>query len=333
MKRSWNSINAFERIKNMAIEAHSIPTIPSTETAPDLSIVLVCWNNKDYLEPCLNSLYKDALKSSFDVVVVDNGSTDGSQEMLQKKFPEVKIIQNDHNAGLSRASNQGIMATQGKYVLLLNNDTLVNTPSLDAMVFFLDRQGDAGAVGGKLLNPDGSFQAAGSHFPSIHEEFLISTRLGALFNPGYPDVIPGNDVKPVDWIGSACLLLRREALDQVGLLDEEYFIYGDEADLQYRLKKAGWKVYYLPNITTIHYGGRSMDRWRRRKMVYRGKMLFFKKNYGKLRSAIFRMMLGGLSLIKLIIWGVAFVFPNTRERSQRELKSNIEVIKLCWKLQ
>jgi N-acetylglucosaminyl-diphospho-decaprenol L-rhamnosyltransferase len=318
------------------MEAQATSSLPSTLTEVsdlDLSIVLVCWNNKTYLEPCLRSLYGGKLRSSFDVVVVDNGSTDGSQDMLREKFPQVQIIQNDRNLGLGKASNQGIEATCGRYILLLNNDTLVNGPSLDAMVEFLDREPEAGAVGGKLLNPDGSFQAAGSHFPSAHEEFLISTRLGALFLPSYPDIIPGDDVKLVDWIGSACLLIRRNALDQVGLLDEEYFIYGDEADLQFRLKKAGWKVYYLPNVTTIHYGGRSMDRWRRRKMVYRGKMLFFKKNYGRLRSGIFRMMLGGLSLIKLIIWGVAFALPNTRERSQRELNSNMEIVKLCWKLE
>ena len=106
------------------------------KTVPDMSIVLVCWNNKAYLEPCLDSLYDGDLQSSFDVVVVDNGSTDGSQAMLREKYPEVQIIQNDHNVGLGKASNQGIEATKGRYVLLLNNDTLVNGASLDAMVAF-----------------------------------------------------------------------------------------------------------------------------------------------------------------------------------------------------
>jgi len=299
---------------------------------PDFSIVLVCWNNKEYLKPCLESLYEGNLRSRFDVVVVDNGSTDGSQEMLREEFPEVKIIQNDHNVGLGKASNQGIEATTGRYVLLLNNDTLVNGLSLDTMVEYLDSHAEAGAVGGRLLNPDGSFQAADSKFPSLSEEFLISTRIGAFFWPSYPDRTFSVEVKTVDWLGSACVLIRRSALGQIGLLDEEYFIYGDEADLQFRLKKAGWNVYYLPNVTTIHYGGRSMDRWKRRKMVYRGKMLFFRKNYGEFKTWVLRIMLAVLSLGKMLVWGIVYLIPNKRELARKELRSNADIIELCWKL-
>jgi N-acetylglucosaminyl-diphospho-decaprenol L-rhamnosyltransferase len=299
---------------------------------PDFSIVLVCWNNKVYLKPCLDSLYETEIKSKFDIVVVDNGSSDGSQAMLTEEYPDVIVIQNDHNVGLSRASNQGIEATHGRFVLLLNNDTLVNGPSLDSMVNFLNQHPEAGAVGGKLLNPDGSFQAAGSSFPSLHEEFLISTRLGTLFWRSYPDTTPGSQIKIVDWIGSACLLIRRDALMKVGLLDEEYFIYGDEADLQYRLKKSGWKVYYLPSVTTIHYGGKSMDRWRRRKMVYRGKMLFFRKNYGMPKAMILRFLFAVLGLVKLIPWSILYLLSILKERAKKEIISNLEVIKLCWRL-
>jgi GT2 family glycosyltransferase len=314
------------------LTAPIVEEITAIESVPDMSIVLVCWNNKDYLEPCLRSLYDGGPRSTFDVVAVDNGSTDGSQAMLHEKFPEVKLIQNDRNLGLGKASNQGIEATRGRYVLLLNNDTIVNGPSLDAMVEFLDAHPEASAVGGRLLNPDGSFQAAGNNFPSLTEEFLIATRLGALIWPGYPDRGYPDKVERVDWIGSACVLIRRAVLDQVGLLDEGYFIYGDEADLQYRFKRTGWHVYYMPNVTTIHYGGRSMTRWGRRKMVYRGKMLFFQKNYGPFRTAALRAMLAGLSLAKIGIWGVAFVLPGWRERAQKELRSNADVVKLCWKL-
>jgi N-acetylglucosaminyl-diphospho-decaprenol L-rhamnosyltransferase len=309
-----------------------IEPVTAAETVPDLSIVMVCWNDKDYMEQCLNSLYEGGLRSSFDLVVVDNGSTDGSQAMLREKFPQVQIIQNDHNAGLGRASNQGIEATQGRYVLLLNNDTLVNGPSFDAMVEFLDTHPDVGAVGGQLLNPDGSIQACYNDFPSLREEFLVATRLGQLLWEAYPTHVDVSQVKSVNWIGSACLMLRREALDQVGLLDEGFFIYGDEADLQYRLKEAKWQVYYLPHATTIHYGGGSMNRWGRRKMVYRGKMIFFRKNYGLLRTAALRIMLAILSLAKMVIWSVAFVFPGWRERAQKELRSNVDVVRLCWKL-
>ena len=304
---------------------------PNTEL--DMSIILVCWNNKEYLEPCLHSLYEEKLRYSFDVVVVDNGSTDGSQEMLHNSFPDVKIIQNDHNVGLSRASNQGIQASQGRTVLLLNNDTLVNGPSLDSLFAFLDKTTEAGGVGGKLLNPDGSFQAGYANFSTLTEEFLITTGLGNLIWEGYPSHIDDVQVRIVDWLSSACLLLRRSALDKIGLLDEEYFIYGDEADLQFRLKKAGWKVYYLPYVTTIHYGGRSMNRWRRRKMVYRGKLLFYKKNYGTFRTGVLRAMMFVFSAAKMVVWGIASIFSRFRTRARLELNSNIEVINLCWKLE
>lgn len=319
----------------MAESVRTDSTLRSFETdeaVPDLSIVLVCWNNKTYLEPCLDSLFQSKVQSKFDVVVVDNGSTDGSQEMLRAKFPGVQIIQNDRNVGLGRASNQGIEATRGRCVLLLNNDTLVSGPSLDKMIGFLNTHPEAGAVGGRLLNPDGSFQAAGSTFPSLVDEFLIATRLGTLVWPNFPDRGFPAKAEPVDWISSACLLLRRSALDQVGLLDENYFIYGDEVDLQYRMKKAGWLVYCLPDVTTIHYGGRSMNRWSRRKMVYRGKMLFYQKNYGRLQTALLRVMMALLSLGKILIWGVLFSLPQSRERAKKELRSNWDVIGIAWAL-
>lgn len=303
------------------------------KTIPDMSVVLVCWNNKAYLDPCLQSLYEGGLRRRFDVVVVDNGSTDGSQEMLRGKYPEVQIIQNDRNVGLGKASNQGIEATRGRHVLLLNNDTLVNGPSLDAMVDFLDEHPQAAAVGGRLLNPDGSDQACYNEFSTLYEEFLVATRLGELFRPGYPGILNYNQQRSVGWMGSACLLLRRAALDEVGLLDEAYFIYGDEADLQYRLKKAGWEVYYLPDVTTIHYGGRSMNRWGRRKMVYRGKMLFYRKHYGAVRTTALRTMLGGLSLSKMAYWGAAGLVPQQREQARKEIQSNWDVVKLCYELE
>ena len=303
-----------------------------TQDHPTLSIVLVCWNNNSYLDACLKSLYETGLKNTFDVIVVDNGSTDGSQQMLVEKYPEVRIIQNTKNVGLGKASNQGIEHTKGKYVLLLNNDTIVNGESFDAMIEFLDKAPKTGAVGGKLLNPDGTIQAGYNYFSSLFEEFLVATRVGELIRPGYPAVMDANEVKSVDWMGSACLMVRRAALDQIGLLDEGYFIYGDETDLQYRLKKAGWDVYFLPQATTIHYGGRSMNRWSRRKMVYRGKMLFYQKHYGALQAFLLRVLLGILSVFKSLTWSIMYFFPPKRDLAKKELRSNFEVLGFCLTL-
>ncbi len=305
---------------------------PRVESHSDLDIILVCWNNKDYLKPCLQSLRDGHLETGYRVVVVDNGSTDGSQAMLKEEFPDVEIIQNDKNVGLSRASNQGIEITQGKYVLLLNNDTLVDGSGLDTLVEYLDTHPETGAVGGKLLNPDGSFQAGYANFSTIGEEFLIATGIGGVLWPGYPSHKDVVQATRVDWMSSACLLLRRAALDRIGLLDEEYFIYGDEADLQYRLKKAGWECVYLPKVTTVHFGGRSMNRWGRRKMVYRGKLLFYKKNYGFFPILILRSMFFIISIIKLAIWAVMAIFPKNRERAQKEIKSNRDVVLLCFRI-
>lgn len=308
------------------------PAAPAA-TSPACAIVLVCWNNRAYLEPCLDSLYGAGLAHAFEVVVVDNGSTDGSQQMLAERFPGVQVVQNTSNVGLGRASNQGIEATTAPYILLLNNDTIVNRESIDALVDFMIATPDAGAVGGKLLNEDGSVQAEYSNFSTLHEEFLIATRIGELLWPGYPSHHPSDEIRTVDWLSSACLLVRRAALDTVGLLDESYFIYGDEADLQYRLIAAGWKVYYLPRATTLHFGGRSMDRWKRRKMVYRGKMLFYRKNYGAVREYLLRGLLGALTAGKLGAWLAAWPVPSLKARAVRELRSNVDVLRLCARLE
>jgi GT2 family glycosyltransferase len=310
------------------------PTIQnrSGESAMDMSIVLVCWNNKTYLDQCLQSLYEGGVKSSFDVIVVDNGSKDGSQQMLAEKYPQVKLIQNEGNLGLGKASNQGIEATNGRYVLLLNNDTLVKGPALDTLVEFLDAHPEAGAAGGKLLNADGSFQSGYAPFSTLTEEFLIATHIGELLWAGYPLHGDSNEIRSTGWLCSACLLVRRSALDQVGLLDESYFIYGDETDLQYRLNKAGWKVYFLPSSTIIHFGGRSMDRWKRRKMVYRGKMLFYQKNYGLFRAFLLRILFGLMSFLKLLVWCVGFLIPGRNEQAKKEIRSNLDVMALCLNL-
>lgn len=321
---------------------HNMSTVMTPERSADqpretmnatCAVVLVCWNNKAYLGPCLDSLYGTGMRHAVEVVVVDNGSTDGSQEMLRQDYPQVRIVQNAGNVGLGKASNQGIECTTAPYILLLNNDTIVNGPSLDRMIDLMAQTPDAGAVGGTILNEDGSFQSGRNDFPTLVEEFLIATRIGEKLWPAYPSKKgTGKGITVVDWISSAILLVRRAALDKVGLLDESYFIYGDEADIQYRLYRGGWKVYLIEDATTIHFGGRSMDRWKRRRMVYRGKMLFFRKNYGEGWTYLLRAMLAVLTLGKAVVWALAWLVPSRRERARLELKSNADVLRICWSL-
>ena len=161
---------------------------------------------------------------------------------------------------------------------------------------------------------------------------LIATGIGARIWSGYPSHGTRASVTAVDWLSSACLLLRREALNQIGVLDDGYFIYGDEVDLQFRLKAHRWRVYYLPDVAVVHYGGRSMDRWRRRKMVNRGKLLFFEKNYGRARTIVLRVLLAGLSAAKALFWAALSILPAWHLRAKRELESNLDVLNLCRKL-
>ena len=226
----------------------------------DLSVALVNWNNRDYLEQCLESIEAAHLPFSYEVVVADNGSTDGSQQMLAERFPYVKIVQNEGNVGVAKGNNQCIQNSTGRYIYILNNDTVVNRESIETMVTFLDEHPKAGAVGGNLLNPDGTLQSSFCHFPTLLEEFLIVTHIGKRTNPYFPS---HNGSWPtertVDWISSASIVVRRKAIEGIGLIDETYFIYSDETDWQYRLWHAGWPVYFLPQVTTIHYGGGSFQ--------------------------------------------------------------------------
>lgn len=302
---------------------------PAAERTPELSIVMVGWNTRAFLEPCLESIYLAGLQTSFEVIVVDNASIDGSQDLVRRRFPQVRLLENRVNTGFAEASNQGAREARGDFVLLLNSDTLVNAPSLDALVEFMRQTPDAGAAGGKLLNPDGSFQGAYAEFSCLAQELLIALRVGAILWPGYPSHKSAEAVTPVDWLSAACLMVRRRVFTELGYLDNEYFMYGEEVDLEFRMKRAGWKVYYLPHVYTVHYGGGSQDRWRRRKMVYRGKILFYRKHYGRVREFFLRALFGAISLVKLLLWATVCVVPRGMRRAGKEMQSNGEVLQLC----
>jgi N-acetylglucosaminyl-diphospho-decaprenol L-rhamnosyltransferase len=300
----------------------------------DLSIALVNWNNRDYLEQCLESIEAAQLPLAYEIVVSDNGSTDGSLRMLAERYPDVVVIENGENVGVARGNNQCIRHSTGRYIYILNNDTVVNRGSIMRMVEFLDEHPEAGAAGGDLLNPDGSFQAGFCRFPSLWEEFLIVTHVGKRLNPHFPSHDgPYPEIREVDWISSASIVVRREAIEQIGLVDEAYFVYSDETDWQYRLWQAGWKVYYLPEVTTIHYGGGSFQLGGKRfTLVYRGRMLFAHKHYGFLYSIIQRAMFAAAALGREVVWAILCALPRWRSVAKRQLASNLETLGLCFNL-
>lgn len=300
----------------------------------DLAIALVNWNNRDYLRQCLESIIAADLPLALEIVAADHGSSDGSREMLAEQFPHVKVIPNSSNLGVARGNNQCIQNSGGRYIYILNNDTLVNRDSILAMVALLDERPDVGAVGGNLLNPDGSFQYSFCHFPSLKEEFLLVTHLGRRRNPYFPSHNgPWSTPRAVDWISSASIIVRRAAIEQIGLIDEAYFIYSDETDWQYRLGQAGWKVYYLPNVTTIHYGGASFKPGDKRyTLVYRGRMLFARQHYSRAYGLIQRAMFALAALGRQAVWLALLALPKWRELARRQLSSNLETFRLCWSL-
>jgi GT2 family glycosyltransferase len=292
----------------------------------DLSIGIVTYNGKSILKQCLDSIFQTPIVVSFEVIVIDNASVDATCEWLKETYPQVRLVENKENRGIAVGNNQCLQAAQGRYVLLLNNDTVVLPGTLDQLVAFADAHSDAGAVGGKLINPDGSFQASFFDFPNLWSEFLHATRLWSFFDKGYPSRGECQPMQEVDWICSASLLVRRAAAEQVGGVDETFIMYSDETDLQYRLHRKGWKIYYLPEVSTIHFGGQSSSHWRRRKMIYRGKLLFFQKHYGIVKTVLVRMIFAFASIIKICVWGIAWIFPQRRERASNELNSNREVL-------
>ncbi len=294
----------------------------------DLSIVIVHYSGRKYTAQCLDSIRQVAPALAYEVILVDNASPEKDADWFEEHYPEVRLIRSPENRGIAGGNNLGIHASHGRYVLFLNNDTIVLPGMLERTVTFLEEHPDVAGVGGNLLNPDGSFQAGYVDFPSLWQELLIVSKLGSLFRPCYPSHPPAAEERDVDWMSTAFMAFRRQALEQVGLVDEEYFIYSDETDLQYRLKQAGRKIVYLPDLQTIHFGGKSLTPWRRRHLVYRGKLLFFQKHYGRWRTLLLRLLFAGVSGAKLLLWGLVWLLPPLRRRAGQELWSNGQILRL-----
>lgn len=254
-----------------------------------LGIVVVHYNTAGLLRGCLLSLQNCTLPHR--VVVVDNASTDNAVAMVQREFPQVLLLVNPENYGFARAANQGLRALgfpeagAPDYALLLNPDTQVEEGALEILVDFMDAHPEAGAAGPRLLNPDGSIQENAFTFPtllmSFFDFFPIHGRLYRSPLNGRYRQMYGEAPFPMDHPLGACLLLRREALSEVGLLDEGYFMYVEEVDLCYGLKKAGWKIYYVPGARVLHYSGQSTKLLATRMFVelHRSRYRFFHKYY------------------------------------------------------
>jgi len=254
----------------------------------DLSIIIVNYNTSNLLKECIESIKNSALNISYEIIVIDNNSFDNSIDLIKDKFQNLKIIINKINLGFARANNQGIKRSEGRYILLLNPDTVILPNSLKRMMEFMDNHPEAGVAGCKVLNPNGTLQlACRRSFPAPSVSFYRLTGLSRLFpksktfaryNLTYynPDV-----VQEVDAVSGSFMMIIRKAINEVGMLDEQFFMYGEELDLCFRMKEKGWKVYYVPDAEIIHYKGKSSQQRKRKAVIdfHKAMYIFHKKHY------------------------------------------------------
>jgi len=297
-----------------------------------LSIIIVNYNAEHFLKQCLNSIYETSHSYDFEVIVVDNNSSDNSSTMIKSYFTQVRLIENRCNEGFAKANNKGFNISRGEFILLLNCDTKITGNGIEKMLNFLNHNPDTGIVTSRLVYPDLTDQGVARKFP---------TPVNALFgrNSLLTKIFPNNkyskeyllsrscasaDPFEVDWVSGACLMIRRTVIDQVGFLDENYFMYWEDADLCFRAKRAGWHVFCVPEAVVIHYEGRSsLGRKNNRlilefnKSVYR----FYRKHYIKSSLHIMNIVaIVGLSLRALVmIIGNSLIRTSINSSHRREV--------------
>ena len=300
----------------------------------ELSVIIVNWNTRNLLCQCVDSLTQTLKKIDTEIFVVDNGSTDGSVAAVREKFAEVKLIENPVNLGFAKANNQVLAISKGRYLLLLNPDTQVKDEAIFQMLSFMNNRPEAGLVGAQLLNSNGSKQNSIANFPSLATELLNKNLLRWLF----PERFPGKekdyrDPIEVDSVIGACMMVRRGAIEQVGLLDEEFFLFLEETDWCYRIKKAGWKIFHLPQAEVFHFQGKSADAHKEKAKVeyYRSRYHFFRKNRGRLQWTFLYIGLMIKLAVDLIFASVAGIFTLFTSKKRRQKLSTYAYL-IWWHL-
>jgi len=271
----------------------------------DLTISIVSWNTRELLDQCLGSVYATADGLGVEVVVVDNASGDGSVEMVRGKYPQAVLIANGENVGFAAANNQALAASTGRHLLLLNPDTICRPGALAELVRFLDEHPECGAVGPLVLNVDETLQYSWAAFPTFWSEargrlerriasHVLSKVEGSRKLPTTAHEARGIGPFKADWIGGCCLMIRREAIDAIGPMDESLFMYSEETDWCLRLVRAGWEVWVDPQAEIVHLGGRSSaqvpDEAALRLRM--SKRRYFAKHHGVLTGAALGAVLG-----------------------------------------
>ncbi|UCE98821.1 MAG: glycosyltransferase family 2 protein [Planctomycetota bacterium] len=282
----------------------------------DVSIVIVSWNTCDILRDCLESVYLETKGVQSEVIVIDNGSSDGSAEMIKKEFSAVNLIVNEENRGFAAANNQGMAIAQGRYVLLLNSDTIVLNNVISKTISFADNHPEAAVVGCRVMNPDKSLQPTCFMFPSILNMLLSASYLYKLFPKskffGREQMTwwDRSDIREVDVVTGCFMLVRQEAIKQVGTMDEQFFMYADETDWCYRFRQAGWKVLFTPDAEIIHLGGAS-SKSLRAEMILQTRasiLLFFQKHRSTFSYRLACLAFSMHALIRIPYWLLRAIF-------------------------
>jgi GT2 family glycosyltransferase len=284
-----------------------------------LSVVIVSWNTRALLLQCLESIFTFPPECAIEIFVVDNASSDGSADIVRQRFPQVELIVNRENLGFAHANNQALCRCHGEAILLLNPDTEIKPGAFQAMLAFLRENPGAGAVGPLVLNPDGTLQHSCSPTPTLFRETLRLLHLPGMRPDGYYPMQHWDRIAPreVDVLLGAGILLRHDVLNQIGLLDEDYFIYSEEVDLCSRLKNNGWKIYWVPAAQIIHYGGQSTQQVAQEMFfrLYESKLKYFRKHRGSSAAKRYKLLLGFVSLIRLAFIPFA-LFKRSASRQQ-----------------
>ena len=275
----------------------------------DLDFIIVNWNTKQLLLDCLHSIHSTVTDISYQIYVVDNGSIDDSVKAVREQFPRVIVIENQENKGFAAAVNQALGKNAATYSVLINTDTLLHKNAIRVMYSFMNQRKDVGIAGAQLEKPDGTRQHSYDNYPTLATELFNKSLLQWLFPYRYPSK-KQSIVQPmeVESVIGACMMIRNEAIKNVGKLDEDYFFFLEETDWCYRMQKAGWKVYHVPEARVIHLGGQSkkMAPWQSQIEYCRSLYIFFKKNRTIVSYRVFRTFY----LVKILINFIANFISN-----------------------
>jgi len=297
----------------------------------ELSVVIVNYNSGKMLAKCISHLQKSNYflknKEKAEIIVIDNASKDESIEILHKKYPRTKIIRNSENSGFAKANNQGIRQALGKYVLLLNTDAFIREDSLNVLIDELVKNDQTGVVGCKLLNSDGSLQQSLGYFPSLIKIFLWMFFLDDIkfinrFLKPYHLKEEGFYLKRrhIDWVSGACMIVRRNSINKAGFLDENLFMYVEEVEWCFRIKKKGYDVLYTPLTEVKHLKGRSSIEKSTAGLAdeFIGIKYLYKKHSSKIQLILVRVILKAGALLRMLIFGIIAHNPlkkNTYEKA------------------